>query len=50
MYTGYKELSYSDEGMDKFYTDPVIIADQFIENEYLVIKDDSGEVVDRYCF
>ena len=35
MYTGYKELTYSDEGMEVFYSDSTKIAEQFIENEYL---------------
>ena len=50
MYTGYKELTYSDEGMEVFYSNSTKVAEQFIENEYLLIKDESGIVVDKYCF
>ena len=39
MYTGYKELTYSDEGMEVFYSDNTKVTEQFIENEYLLIKD-----------
>lgn len=50
MYTGYKELTYSDEGMEVFYSDNTKVAEQFIENEYLLIKDEAGKIVDKYCF
>ena len=50
MYTGYKELTYSDEGMEVFYSDNTKVTEQFIENEYLLIKDESGKIVDRYCY
>lgn len=50
MYTGYKELSYSDEEMANFYTNPETLASQFLENEYLLIKDEAGTIVDKYCF
>lgn len=50
MYTGYKELTYSDEGMEVFYNDSTIVAKQFIENEYLLIKDETGKIVDKYCY
>lgn len=50
MYTGYKELTYSDEGMEVFYSDNTKVTEQFIENEYLLIKDESGKIVDKYCY
>ena len=50
MYTGYKEFIYSDENMANFYTNPQEIALQFVENEYLLIKDKDENVVDKYCF
>ena len=50
MYTGYKEFVYSDDSMAEFYTHPEQLAQQFIENEYLLISDLDGKVVDKYCF
>ena len=50
MYTGYKEFVYSDDSMAEFYTHPEQLAPQFIENEYLLISDLDGKVVDKYCF
>ena len=50
MYTGYKEFVYSDDDMSNFYTDPSLLASQFKENEYLLISDIDGKVVDKYCF
>ena len=50
MYTGYKEFVYSDSSMAEFYTHPEQLAPQFIENEYLLISDLDGKVVDKYCF
>ena len=50
MYTGYKEFIYSDDSIAEFYTHPDQLAPQFIENEYLLISDLDGKVVDKYCF
>lgn len=36
--------------MSNFYTDPSLLASQFKENEYLLISDADGKVVDKYCF
>lgn len=50
MYTGYKEFISTDNDLNNFYTDPNSLAAKFIENEYLLISDMDGKVVDKYCF
>ena len=50
MYTGYKEFAYTDSALANFYTNSNQLAAQFIENEYLLISDMDGKVVDKYCF
>lgn len=36
--------------MAEFYTHPEQLAPQFIENEYLLLEDLEGNVVDKYCY
>jgi ribulose-5-phosphate 4-epimerase/fuculose-1-phosphate aldolase len=50
VYTGYKEFIYTDNDLSNFYTNPSSLAAKFIENEYLLISDMDGKVVDKYCF
>jgi len=50
VYTGYKEFVYTDNDLSNFYTDPNSLAGKFIENEYLLVSDMDGKVVDKYCF
>ena len=50
MYTGYKEFVCTDDSLTNFYTNSDQLAAQFIENEYLLISDMDGKVVDKYCF
>lgn len=50
MYTGYKEFACTDGTLTDFYTNSGQLATQFIENEYLLISDMNGKVVDKYCF
>jgi len=50
VYTGYKEFVYTDNDLSNFYTDPSSLASKFIENEYLLVSDMDGKVVDKYCF
>lgn len=46
-YSGYKEIVMSEEEMASFYTNQENIYDLLI-NEYLIIKDESGAIVDKY--
>lgn len=48
-YKGYKEIKLTDSQMAQFYSDPNIWAKDLLENQYLLIKDSTNEVVDKYC-
>lgn len=50
MYTGYKEFVCTDDNLTDFYINSDQLAAQFIENEYLLISDIDGKIVDKYCF
>ena len=51
-YKGYIEVSLDDEKLASFYNNKELYAELFNlkENQYLLIKDSTGEVVDRYCY
>lgn len=46
-YTGYDVLQLSDEDLAEFYEGKLDL-DYLVENEYLVLKNSNGEVVDKY--
>lgn len=48
-YKGYKEIVLSNEQLADFYSNRAKYVDLLEENEYLLIKDSAGEVVDKYC-
>lgn len=50
VYTGYKELVLTDEQFNQVYSEGKIDDYDFLENEYLIIKDKIGEVVDRLVY
>lgn len=50
MYTGYKELELTDQHMAEFYTDSKKFSDDFVENEYLLLHDINGVLVDKMCY
>ena len=48
-YKGYKEIELNNDQLADFYTNRAVYADGLLENQYLLIKDSTGEVVDKYC-
>lgn len=48
-YKGYIELDLTEEGLTDFYSNRAKYIDLVRENQYLLIKDSTGEVVDKYC-
>lgn len=48
-YKGYVELQLTDEGLADFYSNRAWYIRVLYENQYLLIKDSSGEIVDKYC-
>lgn len=51
-YKGYIELQLDDNKMASFYTNKELYAELYLlkENQYLLIKNEDGEVVDKYCY
>jgi hypothetical protein len=48
-YKGYIELELTEDGLADFYSDRAKYVDLLKENQYLLIKDPTGEIVDKYC-
>ena len=50
-YKGYRELNLDDEKLAHFYNNKEAWAELYMmkENQYLLVKDSTGEVVDKYC-
>lgn len=48
-YCGYKDVIMSDEQLNEFYTNQQNTYDLKV-NEYLIIRNQEGEVVDRFCW
>ena len=48
-YKGYVELELTEEGLADFYSDRAKYTSVLYENQYLLIKEPNGEVVDKYC-
>ena len=48
-YKGYIELDLTEEGLTDFYSNRDKYVNLVRENQYLLIKDSTGEVVDKYC-
>lgn len=51
-YKGYIELELDDEKLASFYNNKGLYAELYNlkENQYLLVKDSTGEVVDKYCY
>lgn len=49
-YYGYKEVVMTDEEMSEFYSNQTNNFYNLYTNEYLIIKNESGEVVDTFCW
>lgn len=51
-YKGYIDVQFDDEHLACFYNNKELYAELFElkENEYFLVSDASGEIVDKYCF
>lgn len=51
-YKGYIDVQFDDEHLARFYNNKELYAELFElkENEYFLVSDASGEIVDKYCF
>ena len=47
-YNGYQELALTNDQFAKIYTDGTLEGYEFKENEYLIARNDEGEVVDKF--
>ena len=48
-YKGYIEVEMTDDCLAQFYSNKDLWAGDLYENQYLLIKDSTGEIVDKYC-
>lgn len=48
-YKGYTEVEMNDDCLAQFYSNKDLWAGDLYENQYLLIKDSTGEIVDKYC-
>lgn len=48
-YTGYTEMQLTDTELCDFYSGNLFLQGSLNENEYLIIKDSEGKIVDKYC-
>ena len=48
-YKGYIEVEMNDDSLARFYSNKDLWAGDLYENQYLLIKDSTGEIVDKYC-
>ena len=49
-YTGYKDLVLTDAQMSQLYTDGRIDGVDFLENEYAIIRNEAGDIVDKVIY
>ena len=49
-YTGYKEITMSDDCMSEFYSNPNENEWHLQTGEYILVKNTDGEIVDRLCW
>ena len=49
-YTGYKDLVLTDAQMSQLYTDGRIDGVDFFENEYAIIRNEAGDIVDKVIY
>lgn len=47
-YTGYKELELTDKDFTELYSFGTLTGHSFLENEYLIAKNDKEEIVDKF--
>ena len=48
-YKGYTEVEMNDDCLAQFYSNKDLWVGDLYENQYLLIKDSTGEIVDKYC-
>ena len=48
-YKGYVEVEMNDDCLAQFYSNKDLWAGDLYENQYMLIKDSTGEIVDKYC-
>jgi predicted ribonuclease YlaK len=49
-YLGYKDIVMSDAEMNEFYSNPTENILDLLVNEYLIVRNEDGEIVDRLCW
>lgn len=49
-YTGYKDLTLNDQQMSQLYTCGHIDGVEFLENEYAIIRNEAGDIVDKVIY
>ena len=47
-YTGYTEMELTDEQYNEIYSSGLLKGYLFKENEYLIAKNEEGEIVDKF--
>ena len=48
-YKGYIEIEMNDDCLAQFYSNKDLWAGDLYENQYMLIKDSTGEIIDKYC-
>lgn len=48
-YKGYIEVEMNDDCLAQFYSNKDLWAGDLYENQYMLIKDSTGEIIDKYC-
>ena len=49
-YLGYKDITMSNDDMTYFYSNPEENIYNLLQNEYLIVRNNEGEIVDRLCW
>lgn len=49
-YTGYQEIVLSDKEFEQLYSQHTLDGYDFLENEYLIAKNEDGEIVDKFVY
>ena len=49
-YVGYQTLTLSDEDFNEVYTNGDLYWAYFVENEYLIAKNEKGEIIDKFVY
>ena len=49
-YTGYKDMYITDEQLSEIYTSKQLAGVEFAENEYLIARSKSGDIIDKFRY